>query len=233
MQAVGVPYSSERFFAYLCREYSSHLVRGQSYSALMPTIGVVWYANAPEPRYGFHEAFRLRGDRTGELYSSALTLHVLQLGLLSAGTMVPKAEPNRALRLWATLLRAKSRKELDALVQEEPTMSEAVSHLKMLSDDPEVARLARQRAEAEYFHELALRKLREEAEAEGQIRGRAEGEIRGRAEGKAETVLRLIALKFGPSDPRQEQRVRNASLSELDHWTEKILFAADIQELFG
>lgn len=103
-------------------------------------------------------------------------------------------------------------------------MSDAVSRLKLLSEDPEIARLARERDEMEYFHELDMRKIRED--------GEAAGEARGRAEGKAETVLRLIGLKFGPPEPGVEDRVRAASVSELDRWTERVLFAASSKELF-
>jgi len=131
----------------------------------------------------------------------------------------------------------KSRQELQALVLEEPTMSDAANRLLMLSEEPEVTRLARARAEAEFFYELDLRKLRAEGEAEGEARGRAEGEARGRAEGEArakvETVLRLITLKFGAPSAALEGSVRGASGSELDRLAERILFADSPEELFG
>lgn len=228
MQAVATPYSGERFFAYVCREYSSQLGRGQPYSQLTPTIGVVWYGRAPAPEYGFHETFCLRGERTGVRYNSALTLHVLQLGLLPDQAAKCETESQRALRNWGALLAVRSRQELRALVEEEPTMADAASRLMMLSDEPEVARLARARAEAEFFHEMDLRKLRAEGEAEGEARGRAEGEARA----KAETVLRQITLKFGAPDEGLVRKVREASSSELDRLAERVLFALSAQDLF-
>lgn len=221
MQAMASPYSDERFFAYLCREYSSQIGRGQGYSGLSATIGVVWYAHAPRPSCGFHETFRLRGEHTGQLYNDALTLHVLQLGLLPQGSTHAATEAERQLRLWGRLTSAKSREELQALVDEEPTMNDAVSRLMMLSEEPEVARLARQRAEAEYFHQLDLQKIRAEAAAEGEARGRAE------------TLLKLIALRFGPLDPRLELRVREGSESEINRWTDRFLVAASLADLFA
>ncbi|MDX2051858.1 MAG: DUF4351 domain-containing protein, partial [Polyangiaceae bacterium] len=94
-----------------------------------------------------------------------------------------------------------------------------------LSSDPEIARLAHERAEAEYFYELALKKERE--------LGEAAGEARGKAEGKAETVLKLIQLKFGPPSEAVQQRVRSASLGQLDRLAEKVILSNKLEELLG
>ncbi|MDX2054437.1 MAG: hypothetical protein SFV15_18695, partial [Polyangiaceae bacterium] len=124
------------------------------YKEITPSIGVVWQVGAPHPEYGFHEVFRLRGDKSGEIYSEALSLHVLQLGLAPRRKPVgePESDFERKVRLCARFLSVKSRQELEELEQEEPSMTDAANTLKNLSSDPEIARLAHERAEAEYFY---------------------------------------------------------------------------------
>lgn len=55
----------------------------------------------------------------------------------------------------------------------------------------------------------------------------------GRAVGRADVVLKLITLRFGPPDRETEARVRAASLDTLDRWTEAILTAPDLETLLG
>ena len=62
---------------------------------------------------------------------------------------------------------------------------------------------------------------------------RTEGRMAGRAEGRAETLLQLIAYKFGPLDSAARQRVRHASPSELTDRTHRILTAITLHELLG
>ena len=60
--------------------------------------------------------------------------------------------------------------------------------------------------------------------------GRAEGREEGRAEGRAEVVLKQLQLKFGPLPEATRERVRNASVEELDRWAERILSAPSLDE---
>ncbi len=61
---------------------------------------------------------------------------------------------------------------------------------------------------------------------------RAEGRVEGRVEGKAGTLTRLVQLKFGEVDPTVLARIASGSAEELDLWTERILFAQSLEELF-
>src|SRR5690606_19595885 len=69
---------------------------------------------------------------------------------------------------------------------------------------------------------------REEGRAEGREEGRAEGREEGRAEGRAEVVVEQLQLKFGPLPEATRERVRNASVEELDRWAERILSAPSL-----
>ncbi|MEM9461539.1 MAG: hypothetical protein AAGF11_45665 [Myxococcota bacterium] len=61
----------------------------------------------------------------------------------------------------------------------------------------------------------------------------AKGEAKGKLEGKADTLLTLLELKFGSSAPIPRQRIRDASLDELDQWTARILTAETLDEIFA
>jgi flagellar biosynthesis/type III secretory pathway protein FliH len=69
--------------------------------------------------------------------------------------------------------------------------------------------------------------------AEGEARGRAEGEARGRAEGKADTLRKLLTLRFGELSEATELRLAHASESELDRWVERVLTANSLGDAIG
>lgn len=50
------------------------------------------------------------------------------------------------------------------------------------------------------------------------------------SQGRAETVLKLLQLKFGSVPAEAEQRVRSASLDELDRFAEQLLSADSLEE---
>ncbi|HEX3531605.1 MAG TPA: Rpn family recombination-promoting nuclease/putative transposase [Thermoanaerobaculia bacterium] len=55
---------------------------------------------------------------------------------------------------------------------------------------------------------------------------------RGRQEGEAGLVLRLLEQKFGPLDARSRKRVTSAGKDQLDAWTDRILVAEKISDVF-
>ncbi|SDT34318.1 Rpn family recombination-promoting nuclease/putative transposase [Jiangella sp. DSM 45060] len=54
---------------------------------------------------------------------------------------------------------------------------------------------------------------------------RAEGEVRGRAEGRAEALVQLLTLKFGPLAQSTLDTVHAASSAQLESWTARVLTA--------
>jgi hypothetical protein len=81
-------------------------------------------------------------------------------------------------------------------------------------------------AKYQFQSEFARRYL-EQGRSEGETKGFAEGEFRGRSE----TVLKLLALRFGPLEHVVMERVRNASLAELEAWTERVLSASTLDDV--
>ena len=69
----------------------------------------------------------------------------------------------------------------------------------------------------------------EKLRAEGELKGRAEGELKGRAE----VLLDLLAMKFPQVPAAIRETVRGASMPQLDLWTQRILSATTLAEIFG
>jgi flagellar biosynthesis/type III secretory pathway protein FliH len=63
--------------------------------------------------------------------------------------------------------------------------------------------------------------------------GREEGRQEGRQEGEARVVLRQLRLKFGPLPPEVEERVRSADADRLLEWSERVLTAERLENVFG
>jgi predicted transposase/invertase (TIGR01784 family) len=62
---------------------------------------------------------------------------------------------------------------------------------------------------------------------------RAEGEAKGIGKGAARTLVRLLTHKFGPVPDAVRVRVDTASLEQLDLWSERVLDATTLDEVFG
>lgn len=65
--------------------------------------------------------------------------------------------------------------------------------------------------------------------AQGRLEGKAEGELRGRAE----LIIRLLNLRFGPPPPGALSRIGTASIEELDAIGERLLTAQTLEEALG
>jgi len=62
---------------------------------------------------------------------------------------------------------------------------------------------------------------------------RDEGRQKGRQEGEAGMLLRLLRLKFGPLTPEVEERVRSTDADRLLEWSERVLTAERLQDVFS
>lgn len=89
------------------------------------------------------------------------------------------------------------------------------------------------------------REARDQAEREGRARGLEQGLERGIAqglerglaegieEGRCALLLRLLAKRFGPIDPRTEARVRTANHAELEEILDRVLTAPTLADVLG
>ncbi|MBK1652880.1 DUF4351 domain-containing protein [Halorhodospira halochloris] len=80
------------------------------------------------------------------------------------------------------------------------------------------------------FERAGIKKGRQEGRQEGLQEGRQEG----RQEHAAETLLRLIERKFGPTTKEASRaRVEHAEFEELEMWLDRILDAERIEDVFA
>jgi len=67
---------------------------------------------------------------------------------------------------------------------------------------------------------------------QGLERGLEQGLEQGRLEGRRQTVQRLLARRFGPLPDVALGRLEAADAALLDEWTERLLDAATLDEVF-
>jgi hypothetical protein len=60
----------------------------------------------------------------------------------------------------------------------------------------------------------------------------AQGRAEGETSGKAHMLLRMLGRRFGPLPPEVEARVRGADDARLDDWSDRILDADDLADVF-
>ena len=63
--------------------------------------------------------------------------------------------------------------------------------------------------------------------------GHAEGLAEGRVEGRVDTLRRLLQVRFGELPPELLHRLRNGTEPQLERWTERLLSASSLAELFA
>jgi len=76
-----------------------------------------------------------------------------------------------------------------------------------------------------------MQKGREEGREEGREKGREEGREAGVLDGKRETLLRLLAAKFGELTDETKSKAEAMSSAELDSVLERVLTATTLDEL--
>jgi predicted transposase/invertase (TIGR01784 family) len=157
----------------------------------------------------------------GQLLTDHLELHVVELPKLQRA-LDRNDEPN--LAAWAKFLSASDDEDLEALAKENPVFKQAKDALESLSADPEARIRAEMREMALASYELDRAKVRRE--------GKAEGKAKGRVEATAELVQRMLTKKFGELSPEVQQRLAQASEAELFDWSERLLFATTLNDVF-
>ena len=85
----------------------------------------------------------------------------------------------------------------------------------------------------EEWKQQGIAEGREEGRRKGHEEGREEGQQQGRTQALRQTLEKLIQLKFGNLPQEYAQRIQQADNSELELWTERILFADSIEALFA
>jgi len=68
--------------------------------------------------------------------------------------------------------------------------------------------------------------------AQGRAEGKAEGRAEGEAKGKADTLQRLLHRKFGDIPADVTKKIQAANIDQLDEWSDRILDAKTLDDVF-
>lgn len=104
--------------------------------------------------------------------------------------------------------------------------------LNSLNEVARQALLSMNPANYEYQSDFARRYVAQGIE-EGLERGIERGIERGKLQGRADLVIRLLAVRFGPLSEEIKLRIASAALGELDAIGERLLSAKTLQEALG
>jgi len=144
------------------------------------------------------------------------------------------SEAVAAFERWADLLRAVDR---DAGQPAGPTAVRALGGyvLRTTEVDPRDLHAAFERIlqRPEETIMSTAEKLRNEGIAKGIAKGMATGIATGIASSRIEVLLRLLAKRFGAPTPATIQRVHAAPLHEIDRWTDRMLDAKTLDDVFA
>jgi hypothetical protein len=167
-----------------------------------------------------------RGGRATEL-EVQLELNFLELPKLAR---LGLEKTNKPLYDWCLFFSNPNGVVMEQITH--PDVKEAFAVLKSVSATAE------ERADAEkrikYVRDLnaMIGAGWDEGKAAGIEIGRSEGIAVGKAEGKAELLERLLMKKFGALSEASRSRLLSATDDELNDWSEALLVAATLDEVF-
>jgi predicted transposase/invertase (TIGR01784 family) len=199
---------------YLARTLANQLKGGEEYGELKPVIGIHLMDFELFAQEQAHWCFELR-DRhhSAVVLTSSLQLHLIELP--KADRLRQGAQP-AALADWIAYFEHWQEDTIMNAITHEP-IRQAMQQLHELSADEDAQRMA-------FVRERALRDEKSELNV-----ARREG----RQQGRAAVLARLLLLKFGPLSEATQQRLEQADDAHLDVWTERILSAQSLDEVFA
>ena len=138
----------ERSISYAARSFD-HLNSGQDYSEVLTvhSIGFLNYTLFPEAPE-FFATYELRNRKSGKLYSSKFSIHVLDLTKID---LASEEDKKYGIDRWARLFKAKTWEELRMVAKNNPDLLQASNELYTINKDDLIRQQARARADAEFW----------------------------------------------------------------------------------
>ena len=139
---------SERSISYAARSFDQ-LNSGEEYKEVLPVhsigfLNFTLFEDQPE----FFATYELRNKKTGHLYSSKFSIHVLDLTRTDLATA---EDQNYEIDRWAKLFKAKTWEELRMIAKNNPDLLQASNDLYTVNADEIIRQQARARADAEFW----------------------------------------------------------------------------------
>jgi predicted transposase/invertase (TIGR01784 family) len=162
MQVINNHDWPERSISYLCRCFDN-LQSGQAYHRVKGAIHIGFLDYTLFPEYPeFYSRYRLKNERTGQLYTGKFLISVVNLSQINLATK----EDRMAHRdLWACFFKAKSWEELRMLAQQDTNIEKAVTTVHRLSEDEEFRMQyearedrIRQQLDHDYWYDTEIKK---------------------------------------------------------------------------
>ena len=138
----------ERSISYAARSFDQ-LNSGEEYKEVLPvhSIGFLNFTLL-EDQPEFFATYELRNKKTGYLYSSKFSIHVLDLTRIDLATA---EDQNYEIDRWAKLFKAKTWEELRMIAKNNPDLLQASNDLYTVNADEIIRQQARARADAEFW----------------------------------------------------------------------------------
>lgn len=179
----------------------------------------------------YHNVFHIQEKESGFLYFRDLELHTIELKKFSTDVQAELSDLvtkiKNSLDMWVAFLTRFDLLNKEHLPKEldNPALKKALGVLEVMNFDPE---------EREAY-EAHLKWLRVEANTlkKYEAKGFEEGKIEGKIEGERAMLLRQLTRKFTEVSERYCQKLITADHAQLSLWSDRILAANSIEEIFG
>lgn len=217
MQLRHYPQWPQRNLFYLARMLSDQFDTGQEYQALKPAVSISLLGHDLYPDYpaqaDWH--FTLRDSQRPAVQlqpglGQAMQVHIIELTKAETLHAFPPA-----LSAWIACLRHNL--EEDRMNQiEHPPVREAIQHLEDMYSERDLRLIAvrREMAVADYW--LGLEDARQT----------------GQREGLRTMLERQLMRKFGSVTPASQQQLAQASVAQMEQWSEQLLDANTQEAVF-
>ena len=148
----------ERSISYAARSFDQ-LNSGEEYKEVLPVhsigfLNFTLFEDQPE----FFATYELRNKKTGHLYSSKFSIHVLDLTQIDLATA---ENQNYEIDRWAKLFKAKTWEELRMIAKNNPDLLQASNDLYTVNADEIIRQQARARADAEFWERNKNAKIKQ------------------------------------------------------------------------
>jgi predicted transposase/invertase (TIGR01784 family) len=162
MQVINNHNWPERSISYLCRCFDN-LEEGEEYHRVKGAVHIGFLDYTLFPEYPeFYSKYRLRNERTGQLYTSKFLISVVNLPQKHLATR----EDIQAHRdLWASFFKATRWEELKMLAQQDTNIKKAITTVHRLCMDEEFRQQyearedrIRQQRDHDYWYDTEIRK---------------------------------------------------------------------------
>ena len=149
---------SKRSISYAARSFDQ-LNSGEEYKEVLPVhsigfLNFTLFEDQPE----FFATYELRNKKTGHLYSSKFSIHVLDLTRIDLATA---EDQNYEIDRWAKLFKAKTWEELRMIAKNNPDLLQASNDLYTVNADEIIRQQARARADAEFWERNKNAKIKQ------------------------------------------------------------------------